>query len=60
MSSKELLKALVKVLPFSSTSEDRGNSVGVLIETTNEGIRLVASDSFRLGYVDTFSYGNEE
>jgi len=53
MSSKELLKALVKVLPFSSTSEDRRNLCGVLIETTNEGIRLVASDSFRLGYVDT-------
>jgi len=51
--SKEMLKSLSKLLPFSATSENKRNLFGVLIETQESGLRLVASDGFRLGYVDT-------
>jgi len=53
MGSRELLKSLTKLLPFSATSESKRNLFGVLVETTDSGLRLVASDGFRLGYVDT-------
>ncbi|HPD39722.1 MAG TPA: DNA polymerase III subunit beta [Mesotoga infera] len=53
MGSRELLKSLSKLLPFSATSESKRNLFGVLVETTDSGLRLVASDGFRLGYVDT-------
>lgn len=53
MGSRELLKSLTKLLPFSATSENKRNLFGVLIETQDSGLRLVASDGFRLGYVDT-------
>jgi len=53
MSSGEMLKFFSKLLPFSATSENRRNLFGVLVETQDSGLRLVASDGFRLGYVDT-------
>jgi len=53
MNSGELLKALSKLLPISATSENKRNLFGVLIETQDSGLRTVASDGFRLGYVDT-------
>uniref|UniRef100_UPI00345E2E19 DNA polymerase III subunit beta family protein n=1 Tax=Mesotoga sp. TaxID=2053577 RepID=UPI00345E2E19 len=53
MSSGEMLKFLSKLLPFSATSENRRNLFGVLMETQDSGLRLVASDGFRLGYADT-------
>ena len=53
MGSRELLKSLTKLLPFSATSESKRNLFGVLVETTDSGLRLVASDGFRLGYADT-------
>lgn len=51
--SRELLKSLTKLLPFSATSENKRNLFGVLAEAQGSGLRLVASDGFRLGYVDT-------
>jgi len=51
--SEDLQKALRKVLPFSATSENKRNLFGVLAEAQGSGLRLVASDGFRLGYVDT-------
>ena len=51
--SRELLKSLSKLLPLSATSENKRNLYGVLVETTDGGLRLVASDGFRLGYADT-------
>jgi len=51
--SGELLKALSKLLPFSATSENKRNLFGVLMEAQDSGLRLVASDGFRLGYADT-------
>ena len=51
--SEDLQKNLRKVLPFSATSEGKRNLFGVLIETQDSGLRLVASDGFRLGYADT-------
>ena len=53
LDSGELLKALSKLLPFSATSENKRNLFGVLMEAQDSGLRLVASDGFRLGYVDT-------
>ena len=53
MGSRELLKSLSKLLPLSATSENKRNLYGVLVETTDGGLRLVASDGFRLGYADT-------
>jgi len=53
VSSGELLKALSKLLPFSATSENKRNLFGVLVEAQDSGLRLVASDGFRLGYADT-------
>jgi len=51
--SRELLKSLTKLLPFSATSEGKGNLHGVLVEVQDSGLRFVASDGFRLGYFDT-------
>jgi len=51
--SEDLQKNLRKVLPFSATSESKRNLFGVLMETQDSGLRLVASDGFRLGYADT-------
>lgn len=51
--SEDLQKALRKVLPFSATSENKRNLFGVLAEAQGSGLRLVASDGFRLGYADT-------
>ncbi|HPD39392.1 MAG TPA: DNA polymerase III subunit beta [Mesotoga infera] len=51
--SRELLKSLTKLLPLSATSENQRNLYGVLVENTDKGLRFVASDGFRLGYVDT-------
>lgn len=51
--SRELLKSLTKLLPFSATSENKRNLFGVLAEAQGSGLRLVASDGFRLGYADT-------
>jgi len=53
LGSRELLKSLTKLLPFSATSENKRNLFGVLAEAQGSGLRLVASDGFRLGYVDT-------
>ena len=53
LDSREMLKALSKLLPFSATSENKRNLFGVLMEAPDSGLRLVASDGFRLGYVDT-------
>ena len=53
ISSENLQKALRKVLPFSAASENKRNLFGVLAEAQGSGLRLVASDGFRLGYVDT-------
>ena len=53
LDSKELLKSLTKLLPLSATSENQRNLYGVLMEAQDSGLRLVASDGFRLGYVDT-------
>jgi len=53
LDSGEMLKALSKLLPFSATSENQRNLYGVLVETTDKGLRFVASDGFRLGYADT-------
>jgi len=53
LDSGELLKSLTKLLPFSATNEGKRNLYGVLIETQDSGLRLVASDGFRLGYADT-------
>ncbi len=53
LDSGEMLKALSKLLPFSATNEGKRNLYGVLVENTDKGIRLVASDGFRLGYADT-------
>ncbi|MFZ2830762.1 MAG: DNA polymerase III subunit beta [Mesotoga infera] len=50
--SRELLKSLSKLLPFSATNEGKRNLFGVLVETQDSGLRLVASDGFRLGYFD--------
>ncbi|HPA00473.1 DNA polymerase III subunit beta [Mesotoga prima] len=55
INSGEMLKSLSKLLPFSATSENRRNLCGVLVEVTDAGLRLVASDGFRLGYVDTIA-----
>lgn len=52
LDSKELLKSLSKLLPFSATSENQRNLYGVLVEATDSGLRMVASDGFRLGYAD--------
>ena len=51
--SEDLQKNLRKVLPFSATSENKRNLYGVLVEVTDSGLRMVASDGFRLGYADT-------
>ena len=51
--SEDLQKTLRKVLPFSATSENKRNLYGVLVEVTDSGLRMVASDGFRLGYADT-------
>ena len=51
--SGEMLKSLSKLLPLSATSENKRNLFGVLMEAQDSGLRLVASDGFRLGYVDT-------
>jgi len=51
--SRELLKSLTKLLPFSATSEGKGNLHGVLVEVQDSGLRFVASDGFRLAYADT-------
>ena len=53
MGSRELLKSLSKLLPFSATSEGKRNLFGVLMEAQDSGLRTVASDGFRLGYADT-------
>jgi len=53
LDSGELLKSLSKLLPFSATSENKRNLFGVLVEAQDSGLRMVASDGFRLGYVDT-------
>jgi len=51
--SEDLQKNLRKVLPFSATSEGKRNLFGVLMEAQDSGLRLVASDGFRLAYADT-------
>jgi DNA polymerase-3 subunit beta len=58
--SEDLQKALRKVLPFSATSENKRNLFGVLAEAQGSGLRLVASDGFRLGYADTTAVVTKE
>ncbi len=61
MGSRELLKSLSKLLPFSATSEGKKrNLFGVLMEAQDSGLRTVASDGFRLGYADTSAMVTKE
>jgi DNA polymerase III subunit beta len=50
--SKEFIKALAQVGVAASTDEARPTLTGVLFEKTDEGLRLVATDSYRLAVCD--------
>lgn len=50
--AEEFIRALSQVVPAASKDTSRPILTGVLVETTTEGVRLVATDSYRLGLSD--------
>jgi DNA polymerase-3 subunit beta len=50
--AEEFSRALSQVVPAASKDAARPILTGVLVETTTEGLRLVATDSYRLAFSD--------